>query len=111
MLASKNVRPNVTTPEQGYHWISVLAGELQVRLRDAREVSPGLWPKTLVLGHRTGIEASRSRQTAFPFTRNLTAEYIIKYARKLWDEATQPMNKGNMKLNNVSSPYFATACS
>ena len=54
MLASKNVRPNVTTPGQGLHWLDVLAGELHVRLRDAREISPGLWPKTLVLSHRTG---------------------------------------------------------
>jgi DNA polymerase eta len=54
MLASKNVRPNVRTPEQGYHWLSVLAGELNVRLRESREIAPGLWPKTLVLGHRQG---------------------------------------------------------
>lgn len=54
MLASKNTRPAVSTPEQGMHWIGVLAGELNVRLRDAREITPGLWPKTLVIGHRTG---------------------------------------------------------
>lgn len=54
MLASKNTRPAVTTPEQGMHWIGVLAGELNVRLRDAREITPGLWPRTLVIGHRTG---------------------------------------------------------
>ena len=116
MLASKNVRPAVTAPEQGYHWLGVLAGELHVRLRDAREISPGLWPKTLVLSYRQGesfnrayrqrplisaAEASRSKQIPFPFTKNLSTEYIVKYARKLWDEATQPMTKGNMKLNNV----------
>jgi len=54
MLASKNIKPSVRSPEQGHHWLSVLAGELHVRLRDAREISPGLWPKTLVLSHRTG---------------------------------------------------------
>ncbi|ORY35599.1 hypothetical protein BCR39DRAFT_510982 [Naematelia encephala] len=105
MLASKNVRPNVKTPEQGHHWLGVLAGELNVRLRDAREISPGLWPKTLVLSHRTGIEPSRSRQIPFPFTRNLSTEYILKFARRLWDEATQPMNKGNMKLNNIALAF------
>ena len=103
MLASKNTRPSVTTPEQGLHWINVLAGELNVRLREAREVAPGLWPKTLVLSHRTGGEASRSRQTPFPFTRHLSTEYIVKYAKKLWDEVTQPMKNGaGMKLNNAS---------
>ena len=54
MLASKNVRPSVTSPEQGLHWLNVLGGELNVRLRDAREIAPGLWPKTLALHHRTG---------------------------------------------------------
>lgn len=48
-----------------------------------------------------GIEPSRSRQTPFPYTRNLSTDYILKYAKKLWDEATQPMLKGNMKLNVV----------
>lgn len=104
------------------HWIGVLAGELNVRLRDAREIAPGLWPKTLVLGHRTGeclprwknaserqplrtrlgIEAGRSRQIPFPFTRTLSTEYIVKHAKKLWDEVCQPMRTGtSMKLNNV----------
>ncbi|KAK4688585.1 DNA polymerase eta, partial [Tremellales sp. Uapishka_1] len=102
MLASKNVRPNVTSPEQGHHWLSVLAGELNVRLRESREAVPGLWPKTLVLSHRQGIDPSRSRQIPFPFTKNLTTDYIVKYARKLWDDATQPMKKGNMRLNNTA---------
>ncbi|WWC90735.1 uncharacterized protein L201_005672 [Kwoniella dendrophila CBS 6074] len=105
MLASKNVRPNVRTPEQGHHWLSVLSGELNVRLREAREVAPGLWPKTLVLGTRQGIDPSRSRQTPFPFTRNLSTEYILKFARKLWEEATAPMKNGNMKLNNIALSF------
>ncbi|WWD19039.1 hypothetical protein CI109_103497 [Kwoniella shandongensis] len=105
MLASKNVRPNVTTPEQGEHWLSVLAGELNVRLREAREVAPGLWPKTLVLSHRQGIEPSRSRQTPFPFTKALSTEYIVKHAKKMWDEATQPMKNGNMRLNNIALSF------
>lgn len=54
MLASKSIRPAVTSPHQGYHWLSILAGELNVRLRQSREVTPGLWPKTLVLSHRQG---------------------------------------------------------
>lgn len=52
----------------------------------------------------TGIEPSKSRQIPFPFTKNLNTEYIVKYAKKLWEECTQPMSKGNMKLNNVSPP-------
>jgi DNA polymerase eta len=103
MLASKNTIPNVRTAEQGHHWLSVLAGELNVRLREARGVTPGLWPKTLVLSIRSsGAGASHSRQAPFPFTRNLSTEYIVKHARKLWDESTQPLAKGTMKLSNVS---------
>lgn len=52
MLASKNIDPVITTREAAYHWLSVLSGELYVRLRDAREITEGLWPKTLVLGTR-----------------------------------------------------------
>ncbi|KIR29048.1 DNA polymerase eta subunit [Cryptococcus deuterogattii LA55] len=105
MLASKSIRPAVTSPQQGYHWLSILAGEMNVRLRQSREVTPGLWPKTLVLSHRQGIEPSRSRQTPFPYTRNLSTDYILKYAKKLWDEATQPMLKGNMKLNVIGLSF------
>jgi DNA polymerase eta len=60
MLASKNIRPAVKTYEMGIHWIGILAGELNVRLRDAREINSGLWPKTLVLGHRTGESEVKS---------------------------------------------------
>nr|ODO02270.1 DNA polymerase eta subunit [Cryptococcus depauperatus CBS 7855] len=105
MLASKNVKPAVTTPEQGYHWLSILAGELNVRLRESREVAPSLWPKTLVLSYRQGIEPSRSRQTPFPFTRNLSTEYILKFGNKLWEEATQPMSRKTMKLNNIALSF------
>jgi DNA polymerase eta len=61
MLASKNVQPSITTREGGYHWLTVLAGELYVRLRDAREITEGLWPKTLVLGTRQGESAAVPR--------------------------------------------------
>ncbi|KIR58911.1 DNA polymerase eta subunit [Cryptococcus bacillisporus CA1873] len=105
MLASKSIRSAITSPQQGYHWLSILAGELNVRLRQSREATPGLWPKTLVLSHRQGIEPSRSRQTPFPYTRNLSTDYILKYAKKLWDEATQPMLKGNVKLNVIGLSF------
>nr|KIR46061.1 DNA polymerase eta subunit [Cryptococcus bacillisporus CA1280] len=105
MLASKSIRSAITSPQQGYHWLSILAGELNVRLRQSREATPGLWPKTLVLSHRQGIEPPRSRQTPFPYTRNLSTDYILKYAKKLWDEATQPMLKGNVKLNVIGLSF------
>jgi DNA polymerase eta len=69
MLASKNTRPPVNTSAQGMHWINGLGGELNVRLRDAREINPGLWPKTLVLGTRTGM-------SLLPFLHHLSLEPI-----------------------------------
>lgn len=101
MLASKNTIPNVTTPEQGHHWLSVLSGELCVRLKEAREANPGLWPKTLVLGTRKGW-TPRTRQLPFPYARELTPEFITRQARKLWDESTAAIKPGDMKFNNVS---------
>lgn len=103
MLASKNIQPPVTTREAGYHWLTILAGELYVRLRDARDITEGLWPKTLVLGTRQGYETGRSRQTAFPFTRNLTIDYIAKYAFRLWDEVSEPMTRPSKSKSAVLS--------
>ncbi|KAF8754174.1 DNA polymerase [Rhizoctonia solani] len=49
MMASKNVRPAITTAEQARHWLAVLSAELTVRLTDARKVNATVWPRTLVL--------------------------------------------------------------
>jgi hypothetical protein len=48
MLASKNLQKPITRIQDGGHWIRVLAAELHLRLRDAQETFPGLWPKSLV---------------------------------------------------------------
>lgn len=101
MLASKNTIPNVTTPEQGHHWLSVLSGELCVRLKEARETNPGLWPKTLVLNTRMAGTA-KSRQLPFPFARDLTPTFITQQARVLWDVHTAGIKPGMMKFTNVS---------
>jgi len=54
MLASKNLPKPITKASEGHHWIRVLAAELALRLNDARQISPNLWPKTLVLHARKG---------------------------------------------------------
>lgn len=54
MLASKNLPKPITKPSEGYQWIRVLAAELALRLNDARQISPNLWPKTLALHARKG---------------------------------------------------------
>jgi len=59
MLASKNLPKPITKPAEGQHWIRVLAAELALRLNDARQVSPNLWPKTLVLHAKKGTQLSQ----------------------------------------------------
>lgn len=111
MLASKNTIPAVTSTAGGYHWLSVLAGELAVRLRESREVTPGLWPKTIVLSTRSALAANpwqhRTVQMPFPFSRHLDADYIAKYGRKLWDENIGKQER--IKLTNISLQFTGLA--
>ncbi|SJL00040.1 uncharacterized protein ARMOST_03352 [Armillaria ostoyae] len=86
MLASKNLLKPITKPSEGHHWIRVLAAELTLRLNDAREANPNLWPKTLVLHARKGYEASRSKQAPFPFIREVTVDVIAAAGDKLWKD-------------------------
>ena len=60
MLASKNLPKAITKPSEGRHWIRVLAAELALRLNDARQLSPNLWPKSLVLHARKGVKLRTS---------------------------------------------------
>ena len=54
MLASKNLPQAITKAAEGHHWIRVLAAELALRLNEARDNNPALWPKTIVLHIRKG---------------------------------------------------------
>ncbi|KAJ1032008.1 hypothetical protein NDA13_002384 [Ustilago tritici] len=91
MLASKSVRPAITKPEEAMHWLTILATELAIRLREAREDRINLWPKTLVLRYIRAGSVPRSRQTAFPFTNTTSqdelAKAIFKKGQKLWEES------------------------
>lgn len=107
MLASKNIIPGVFRAEEGLPWIDLLAGELNVRLTEARDFDPGLWPKTIVLSWRVGFGYGnnlRSRQSGFPFTKALSADYIAKIGRRMWMEAAPRISnsKGAMDVHNVS---------
>ncbi|TFK40232.1 DNA polymerase eta [Crucibulum laeve] len=102
MLASKNLPKPITKASEGHHWIRVLAAELALRLNDARDVSPNLWPKTIVLHARKGYESGRSKQAPFPFTREVTVDVIASAGDKLWKELV-----GNSLTMNVSSVQLA----
>ncbi len=57
MLAAKNLPQPVTKSADGYSWIRILAAELALRLNDARESNPALWPKSIVMGVQQGVSA------------------------------------------------------
>ncbi|KAG5645533.1 hypothetical protein DXG03_005808 [Asterophora parasitica] len=86
MLASKNLPTPITNASEGYNWIRVLAAELALRLNEARETCPNLWPKTIVLHARQGYSGLRSKQAPFPFTREVTVDAIAAAGDKLWKE-------------------------
>ncbi|KAF7773411.1 hypothetical protein Agabi119p4_5578 [Agaricus bisporus var. burnettii] len=86
MLASKNLPKPIKNTSEGHHWIRVLAAELALRLNDAREENPNLWPKTLVLHARRAYDDGRSKQAPFPFVRKATVDVIAHAGNKLWNE-------------------------
>ncbi|ORX40640.1 hypothetical protein BD324DRAFT_647559 [Kockovaella imperatae] len=108
MIASKNVLPAITKPSEGERIIKLLGGELALRLREAREISPHLWAKTLVLSWRIGfgygVNNVRSRQCGFPqlnvpkaddptissekleaIQHHMLEELIVKLGQRMWD--------------------------
>ncbi|KAK0495375.1 hypothetical protein EDD18DRAFT_271247 [Armillaria luteobubalina] len=103
MLASKNLPKPITKPSEGHHWIRVLAAELALRLNDAREANPNLWPKTLVLHARKGYEASHSKQSPFPFIREVTVDVIAAAGDKLWKDLVG--NFTSMKVTSVQLAF------
>ncbi|KAI0346179.1 DNA/RNA polymerase [Trametopsis cervina] len=107
MLASKNLPHPIVKASQGHHWIRVLAAELALRLREARESMPALWPKSLVLHVRQGYEVTRSKQAPFPFVREITVDGIAHAGDKLWKElvGTDASRKTGIKITNVSLSF------
>ncbi|KAH9902592.1 DNA/RNA polymerase [Cubamyces lactineus] len=105
MLASKNLPQPITKASQGYHWIRVLAAELALRLNEAREDNIALWPKTVVLHIRQGYETSRSKQTPFPFTKNVTVDVIASFGDKLWKELVGTGDSTPFKITNVQLSF------
>src|ERR1700742_3268046 len=56
MMAVKNLPQPIAKASDGSNWLRVLAAELALRLKDARQESPSLWPKTIVLHIRRGMQ-------------------------------------------------------
>ncbi|KAJ7454776.1 hypothetical protein FB451DRAFT_1099682 [Mycena latifolia] len=102
MLAAKNLSPPVTKFSEGFQWIRVLASELALRLNDARETTPNLWPKTLVLSARDvkAHQSRRSKQGPWPFVREVNVDVVASAAEKLWKELIDP--HASMKITGIS---------
>ncbi|KAI0648921.1 DNA/RNA polymerase [Trametes meyenii] len=105
MLASKNLPQPITKATQGHHWIRVLAAELALRLNEARDANPALWPKTIVLHIRQGYDAFKSKQTPFPFVKNVTVDVIASFCDKLWKELIGTNGSLPFKISNVQLSF------
>ncbi|KAF7314417.1 DNA polymerase eta [Mycena kentingensis (nom. inval.)] len=92
MLSAKQFPQPVTTQADALQWIRVLSSELSLRLIDAREMAPTMWPKTLAM-HTHNLasgDGRKSKQAAWPFVREVTADVIFTAAEKLWRELVDP---------------------
>ncbi|KAI5476618.1 DNA polymerase eta subunit [Pseudohyphozyma bogoriensis] len=101
-LTSKLFRPPVEKVEEMNYWITQLAMDLYVRLRDAR-LDGDIWPKTLMLQYSTladptqpqqttfnSVHGLKSHQIPFPFTNSLSVEYIANSGRRLVKSTLPP---------------------
>lgn len=106
---AQNFKPSITRFKEAEHWISILSTELHLRLREARELNPGLWvrfrlslcdaaeltarqPKTITFSHRSEQYVSRSHQLPFPFTSRLDIAYIKRFGMRLLKSALGEKN-------------------
>ncbi|KAF8340287.1 uncharacterized protein EI90DRAFT_3035084 [Cantharellus anzutake] len=105
--SSKNIQPAFTDPDEGEQWIRLLSSELAIRLADAREVTPTIWPKTIAVHFSQGSERRASKQSPFPYTRNLTATYVGNVALKLWEALTKDKKEksGSGKIHNIGVSF------
>ncbi|KAJ7650686.1 DNA/RNA polymerase [Roridomyces roridus] len=107
MLASKNLPDGVFKLEEGFPWIRVLAAELALRLNEAREVTPNLWPKTIVM-HVRNVKAqptSRSKQAPWPFVKEVTVDVVAAAGNKLWKELIGTDVQTPMKVIGMSLAF------
>ncbi|THH10886.1 hypothetical protein EW145_g1009 [Phellinidium pouzarii] len=106
MNAAKNLPKPITKFSEGPHWLRMLAAELTIRLNEARETTPGLWPRTLGLHARQGWNPLRSKQQPFPSPRVVTVDFMTDEATKLWKEIVGKDvlwdGKKGMKVTNLS---------
>ncbi|KAF9507700.1 hypothetical protein BS47DRAFT_1333112 [Hydnum rufescens UP504] len=104
MLSAKNIRPAITNVSDGEGWIRVLSAELALRLSEARDITPNLWPKSLAIHIRQDSDPTKSKQCPFPYMRILSAHSISTIAFKLWKEITRH-KPPQAKIHNISLSF------
>lgn len=107
MMSSKNFRPSISSWEEGIHWLKILSTDLLARLNEARTITPGIWPKTIVIHKRDGNYASTAKQIAFPFTHKLDRLYIFNLAQRLLQEFVVRGNGKKKELGKMTSLCLA----
>ncbi|KAH9820691.1 hypothetical protein DFH28DRAFT_1121029 [Melampsora americana] len=107
MMSSKNFRPSITSWEEGIHWLRILSTDLLARLNEARTLTPGIWPKTIVMHKRDGNYNSTAKQIAFPFTNKLDRSYIFNLAQRLLQEFVIKENSKRKELGSITSLCLA----
>ncbi|KAI8445698.1 hypothetical protein BY996DRAFT_6434541 [Phakopsora pachyrhizi] len=104
MMSSKNFRPSISTWGEGIHWLRIFSVDLYARLSEAREVTPELWPKTIVMHKRDSDFNSSAKQIAFPYTSKLTQDYIFSFGQRLLQEfATKGSNSKSFEIGKISN--------
>ncbi|KAG0145040.1 hypothetical protein CROQUDRAFT_723679 [Cronartium quercuum f. sp. fusiforme G11] len=91
MMSSKNFRPFINSWDQVDDWLKILSTDLLARLNEAREINPGLWPKTMVIHKRDENQKTISKQINFIHTNNLSREYIYNLSKRLLTEFSKSL--------------------
>ncbi|KLO13063.1 eta DNA polymerase [Schizopora paradoxa] len=105
MLASKNLPNPLSSTAEGPHWIKMLTSELAIRLHEARELTPGLWPKTISLHICEGWSDRKSKQAPFPSPRTVTIDLVLGEAMKLWNEMCKEGWRKGMKITHMGVSF------
>ncbi|EGG01839.1 uncharacterized protein MELLADRAFT_117712 [Melampsora larici-populina 98AG31] len=107
MMSSKNFRPSISSWEEGIHWLRILSTDLLARLNEARTLTPGIWPKTIVMHKRDGNYNSTAKQIGFPFTQKLDRLYIFNLGQRLLQEFVIKENSKKKELGKITSLCLA----
>lgn len=83
----------------------MLTSELAIRLHESRELTPGLWPKTISMHMSQGWSERKSKQAPFPSPRTVTIDLVFGEAMKLWNEMCKEGWRQGMKITHMGVSF------